>query len=128
MTIRRVPGLYHGDGGRLQESIDNKILKLGFKRVDEDGGIAPNDLDDVALFEVLSVPHRFLPDSGDSSGIRCIPEECKLAEGSANSAIPGIPHSSGIYAFRNCYRNVPRNSPERNATGMHLPECSLICN
>ena len=74
------------------------------------------------------MPHRFLPDSGDSGGIRCIPEECKLAEGSANSAIPGIPHSGGIYAFRNCYRNVPRNSPERNATGMHLPECSLICN
>ena len=51
--------------------------------------------------EVLSVPHRFLPDSGDSSGIRCIPEEWKLAGGSAKSAIPVIFCSSGILAFQN---------------------------
>ena len=51
--------------------------------------------------EVLSVPHRFLPDSRDSGGIRCIPEECKLAEGSANIAIPVVSHSGGILAFRN---------------------------
>ena len=53
------------------------------------------------ILEVLSVPHRFLPDSGDSGGIRCIPEEWKLAEGSANTAIPVVSHSSGILAFRN---------------------------
>ena len=47
------------------------------------------------------MPHRFLPDSGDSGGIRCIPEEWKLAEGSANTAILGIARSGGIYAFRN---------------------------
>ena len=51
--------------------------------------------------EVLSVPHRFLPDSGDSGRIRCIPEEWKLAEGSANIAIPVVSHSSGILTFRN---------------------------
>jgi hypothetical protein len=51
--------------------------------------------------EVLSVPHRFLPDSGDSGGILCIPEEWKLAEGSAKSAIPVISRSGGILAFRN---------------------------
>ena len=66
------------------------------------------------------MPHRFLPDSGDSGGILCIPEEWKLAEGSANTAIPGIARSGGIYAFR--------NSPEQNATGIRLPECSLIYN
>jgi hypothetical protein len=32
---------------------------------------------------------------------RWIPEEYKLAEGSAKSAIPVIPHSGGILAFRN---------------------------
>jgi len=51
--------------------------------------------------EALSVPHRFLPDSGDSGGIRCIPEEWKLAEGSANIAIPVVSHSGGILAFQN---------------------------
>ena len=51
--------------------------------------------------EVLSVPHRFLPDSGDSGGIRCIPEEWKLAGGSANIAIPVVTRSGGIQAFRN---------------------------
>ena len=30
-----------------------------------------------------------------------IPEECKLAGGPANIAIPGIAHSGGIEAFRN---------------------------
>jgi len=47
------------------------------------------------------VPHRFLPDSGDSGGIWCIPEEYKLAEGSANIAIPVVSRSGGIQAFRN---------------------------
>jgi hypothetical protein len=74
------------------------------------------------------VPHRFLPDSGDSGGIRCIPEEWKLAEGSANIAIPVVSHSGGILAFRNGYRNVPRNSPERNATRINFPEWYLIFN
>jgi len=54
-----------------------------------------------SYFEVLSVPHRFLPDSGDSGGIRCIPEEYKLAEGSANIAIPVVSRSGGIQVFRN---------------------------
>jgi hypothetical protein len=40
-------------------------------------------------------------DSGDSGGFRWIPEECKLAGGPANIAIPAIAHSSGIEAFRN---------------------------
>ena len=39
------------------------------------------------------MPHRFLLDSDDSSRIQCIPEEWKLAKGSANTAILGIPHS-----------------------------------
>jgi len=51
--------------------------------------------------KVLSVPHRFLLVSGDSSGIWCIPEEWRLAEGSAKSGIPVIPHSGGILAFWN---------------------------
>ena len=55
----------------------------------------------LATYEVLSVPHRFLPDSGDSGGIRCIPEEWKLAGGSANIAIPVVTRSGGIQAFRN---------------------------
>lgn len=68
MTIRHVPGLYHGDGGRLQESIDNKILKLGFKRADEDGGIAPDDLDDVVLFR------------GIDNGISCLKKFSPLVQ------------------------------------------------
>ena len=54
-----------------------------------------------ASFEVLSVPHRFLLDSSDSGGIQCIPEEWKLAEGSANTAILVVSHSGGILAFQN---------------------------
>ena len=42
-----------------------------------------------------------LVESGDSGGIRCIPEEWKLAEGSANIAIPVVSHSSGILTFQN---------------------------
>jgi len=53
------------------------------------------------ILEVLSVPHRFLPDSSDSSRIRCIPEEWKLAGGSAKSGIPVIPCSGGILALWN---------------------------
>ena len=78
--------------------------------------------------EVLSVPHRFLLDSGDSGGIQCIPEEWKLAGGSANSVIPVVSCSGRILAFRSSYQNVPRNSPERNATGMIFPEWYLIVN
>ena len=51
--------------------------------------------------EVLSVPHRFLPESGDSGGFHRNPEECKLAGGSAKIAIPVIPDSAGILTFRN---------------------------
>ena len=47
------------------------------------------------------MPHRFLPDSSDSSGIWCIPEKWKLEEGSAKSAISVILYSGGILAFRN---------------------------
>ena len=56
---------------------------------------------DPVIHEVLSVPHRFLPDSGDSGGIRCILEEWKLAGGSANIAIPVVTRSGGIQAFWN---------------------------
>jgi len=35
------------------------------------------------------------------AGIRCIPEEYKLAEGSANIAIPVVSRSGGIQAFQN---------------------------
>jgi len=35
------------------------------------------------------------------AGFRWIPEECKLAGGPANIAIPAIAHSGGIEAFRN---------------------------
>jgi len=51
--------------------------------------------------KVLVMPHRFLLDSGDSGRLQWIPEECKLAGGPANIAIPAIAHSSGIKAFRN---------------------------
>ena len=88
----------------------------------------PTTINLIDFDEVLSVPHRFLPDSGDSGGIWCIPEEWKLAEGSANIAIPVDSRSGGILAFRNWYRNVPRNSPERNATGIKFPEWYLIFN
>ena len=37
----------------------------------------------------------------DSGGIQCIPEERKLAEGSANIAIPVVSHSGGILVFQN---------------------------
>ena len=80
------------------------------------------------LGEVLSVPHRFLPDSGDSGGIWCILEEWKLAGGSANIAIPVVTRSGRIQAFQNSSWNVPWNALERNATGIILPECSLIFN
>jgi len=56
------------------------------------------------------------------------PAEWNLAGGPAKLTIPGIAHSGGIKAFRNWYRNVPWNSPERNATGIRLPECYLIYN
>ena len=71
-----------------------------------------------AFSEVLSVPHRF----------RCIPEEWKLAEGSANTAIAVVSHSGGILAFQNWYRNVPQNSPEWNTTRIHFLELYLIYN
>ena len=67
------------------------------------------------------MPHRFLPDSGDSGGM-------KIGGGSANNVIPVVSHSSGILAFRSLYWNVPRNSPERNATGMIFLEWYLIVN
>ena len=35
------------------------------------------------------------------AGFQCIPEEWKLAGGSANIAIPVVTHSGGIQAFRN---------------------------
>ena len=57
------------------------------------------------LGEVLSVPHRFMLDSGDSGGIRCIPEEWKLAEGSANIAIPVDSRSGGILTCI-CYLHI----------------------
>ena len=82
----------------------------------------------VACKEVLSVPHRFLPDSDDSGGIRCIPEEWKLAGGSANIAIPVVTCSGKIQASWNSSRNVPQNAPEWNTTGIILLECSLILN
>jgi len=47
------------------------------------------------------MPHRFLPDSSGSSKIQCIPEECELAEGSANIAIPVVSHFGRILAFWN---------------------------
>ena len=80
------------------------------------------------LTEVLVMPHWFLLDSGDSGGFWWILEECKLAGGPANIAILGVAHSGGIEAFWNWYRNVPWNSPERNATGICLPEWYLIYN
>jgi len=51
--------------------------------------------------EVLLMPHRFLQDSGDSCRIPGIPEEYKLAEGSANFVIPFLSHSGGIRSFQN---------------------------
>jgi len=47
------------------------------------------------------MPHRFLLESGHSSGFQWNPEELKMAEGPANIAIPGSVYSSGIRAFRN---------------------------
>jgi len=74
------------------------------------------------------MPHRFLQDSRDSRGIQCIPEEYKLAESPANIDIPFLFHSGGICSFWNWYWNVPQNSLEQNATGMHLLEWYLIYN
>jgi len=51
--------------------------------------------------EVFIMPHRFLLESGHSSGFQWNPEELKMAEGPANIAIPGSVYSSGIQAFWN---------------------------
>jgi len=51
--------------------------------------------------EVFTMPHRFLPDSGHSSGFWWIPEELKMAEKPANIAIPGVTYSGGIRPFWN---------------------------
>ena len=51
-----------------------------------------------------------------------------MAGGFANSVIPVVSCSGGILAFRSSYQNVPRNSPEQNATGMIFLEWYLIVN
>ncbi len=52
------------------------------------------------IFEVFTLPHIFLPDSGHSSGIWWNPEELKMAQRTAKIAIPEIAYSSGILPFR----------------------------
>ena len=57
---------------------------------------------------VFTLPHRFLPESGHSRGIQCVPEEWFLAEGPAKIEIPVAYHSS----FET---GMHRNGFQRNA-------------
>jgi len=51
--------------------------------------------------EVFIMPHRFLPESGHSSGFWWNLEEFKMAERPAKITIPGVTYSGGIRPFQN---------------------------
>jgi hypothetical protein len=65
------------------------------------GPVAVQQLVLTSLFEVFTLPHRFLPESAGMTGFRRIPAELFLAEGPAKFAIPGTTYSGGIEPFRN---------------------------
>src|ERR1700678_2140125 len=59
-------------------------------------------------YEVFTLPHRFLTESGHSCRFCRIPQELNLAETSAKFSIPESPNSGGMESFRNWNRNGPR--------------------
>jgi len=59
------------------------------------------------------MPHRFLPESGHSSGFRWNLEEFKMAERPAKITIPGVTYSGGNKAIPELR---PECSPESTGT------------
>src|ERR1700678_2034204 len=58
-------------------------------------------------WEVFTLPHRFLTESGHSCGFRRNPQELNLAGTSAKFSIRESPNSGGMESFRNWNWNGP---------------------